>query len=100
MSEILSNPVTPGTEKKKKKEKKSIGEIQAEVSFKVEPSDIDPKSLDTADWPLLLKQDVSSFALTGPPDWSNRNRVLEKNTSASTDFTVSLFYILQYIHVY
>jgi len=56
MSEVLSNPATPGTDKKKKKkEKKTIGDIQAEVSFKLEPSDIDPKTLDTSDWPLLLK---------------------------------------------
>ena len=56
MSEVLSNPPTPGTEKKKKKkDKKSIGDIQAEVSFKIEPSEVDPKTLDTADWPLLLK---------------------------------------------
>lgn len=56
MSEIMSNPTTPATEKKKKKkDKKSIGDIQAEVSFKIEPSDTDPKSLDTSDWPLLLK---------------------------------------------
>jgi H/ACA ribonucleoprotein complex subunit 4 len=56
MSEIMSNPATPGKDKKKKnKDKKSLGEIQAEVSFKLEPSDIDPKSLNTSDWPLLLK---------------------------------------------
>jgi H/ACA ribonucleoprotein complex subunit 4 len=56
MPEILSNPATPGTDKKKKKkDKKTIGDIQAEVSFKLEPSDIDPKSLETSEWPLLLK---------------------------------------------
>ena len=56
MPEVMANPATPGTDKKKKKkDKKTIGDIQAEVSFKLEPSDIDPKSLKTSEWPLLLK---------------------------------------------
>jgi H/ACA ribonucleoprotein complex subunit 4 len=29
--------------------------FQTELSFKVEPSDVTPKTLDTGDWPLLLK---------------------------------------------
>lgn len=41
-------------EKKKKKEKKSLGEIQAGQEFLMEPSDKKEK-LDTSQWPLLLK---------------------------------------------
>lgn len=41
--------------KKKKKEKKSIGEVQQELSFKIAPSDIKVESIDTSQWPLLLK---------------------------------------------
>ena len=40
---------------KKKKSKKSIGDLQSEGSFALESSDKPPKALDTSDWPLLLK---------------------------------------------
>merc|ERR1711874_957564 len=42
-------------EKSKKKNKKSLGEIQAESTFRVEPSEKPPPQLDTSEWPLLLK---------------------------------------------
>ena len=42
-------------EKSKKKSKKELGEIQAESSFRLEPSEQPPPKLDTSDWPLLLK---------------------------------------------
>ncbi|KAK8725740.1 hypothetical protein OTU49_010452 [Cherax quadricarinatus] len=40
---------------KKKKEKKSLGEIHQETSFAIEPSAVPAKSIDTSQWPLLLK---------------------------------------------
>merc|ERR1712038_1565473 len=42
-------------EKSKKKGKKNLGEIQAESTFRVEPSKKPAQVLDTSDWPLLLK---------------------------------------------
>lgn len=42
------------SEKKKKKDKKTLGDIQAGQEFQVEPSDKKEK-LDTSQWPLLLK---------------------------------------------
>lgn len=44
-------------EKKKKKDKgdKSLGEIQKDASFQLEPSAKPPPTLDSSDWPLLLK---------------------------------------------
>lgn len=41
--------------KKKKKSKKSLGDVQAESTFRLEPSEAPPKALDTSEWPLLLK---------------------------------------------
>jgi len=42
-------------DKSKKKAKKELGDIQAESTFRLEPSDKAPPKLDTSDWPLLLK---------------------------------------------
>ena len=42
-------------DKSKKKNKKSLGEIQAESSFRLEPSEKPPPQLETSEWPLLLK---------------------------------------------
>merc|ERR1711973_816300 len=42
-------------EKKKKKKEKDLGNVQAENSFVVEPSEKPPPKLDTSEWPLLLK---------------------------------------------
>merc|ERR1712020_884408 len=39
----------------KKNKNKNLGEIQAESTFCLEPSDKAPPKLDTSDWPLLLK---------------------------------------------
>jgi len=50
-------PLTP-KEKKKKKSKdkeKDLGQIQADSSFLVEPSEQPAPKLDTSEWPLLLK---------------------------------------------
>lgn len=50
-----------GTPKKEKKAKKDVmgdeplGEMQARTTFKLEPSEKPPPTLDTSDWPLLLK---------------------------------------------
>jgi len=56
MSAILADPVNAGSEKKKKKrDKTSIGEVQANTSLRLEPSNLDPRLLDTGNWPLLLK---------------------------------------------
>ncbi|XP_045105963.1 H/ACA ribonucleoprotein complex subunit 4-like [Portunus trituberculatus] len=41
--------------KKKKKQKKSIGEVHQEVTFKIEPSEVKIEAIDTSQWPLLLK---------------------------------------------
>ncbi|XP_071541209.1 H/ACA ribonucleoprotein complex subunit 4 isoform X2 [Panulirus ornatus] len=43
------------SEGKRKKMKKSIGELHQEMSFKIEPSDAPVKAIDTSEWPLLLK---------------------------------------------
>lgn len=45
----------PKKDKSKKKSKKSLGEIQAESSFRLEPSEKPPPQLETSEWPLLLK---------------------------------------------
>ena len=45
----------PKKDKSKKKNKKSLGEIQAESSFRLEPSEKPPPQLETSEWPLLLK---------------------------------------------
>ena len=42
-------------EKSKKNKNKNLGEIQAESTFRVEPSEKPPPQLDTSEWPLLLK---------------------------------------------
>ena len=42
-------------DKSKKKNKKDLGEIQAESTFRLEPSEKPPPKLDTSEWPLLLK---------------------------------------------
>nr|XP_045617184.1 H/ACA ribonucleoprotein complex subunit 4-like [Procambarus clarkii] len=42
-----------GEEKKKKM--KSVGKIQQETTFLIEPSPIPAKAIDTSEWPLLLK---------------------------------------------
>merc|ERR1711953_1123799 len=42
-------------EKSKKNKNKSLGEIQAESSFRLEPSEKPPPQLETSEWPLLLK---------------------------------------------
>merc|ERR1712020_149658 len=39
----------------KKNKNKNLGEIQAESTFRVEPSEKPPPQLDTSEWPLLLK---------------------------------------------
>merc|ERR1711970_532768 len=50
-----------GLKKKKKKSKKEkyvkeeLGEIHEKKTFKIEPSEAPVKSIDTSDWPLLLK---------------------------------------------
>merc|ERR1711970_831254 len=50
-----------GLKKKKKKSKKEkyvkeeLGEIHEKTTFKIEPSEAPVKSIDTSDWPLLLK---------------------------------------------
>ncbi|TRY64112.1 hypothetical protein TCAL_00355 [Tigriopus californicus] len=46
--------ISPLKEKKKKK-KDSVGEIQAKATFHLESSEKPPATLETADWPLLLK---------------------------------------------
>lgn len=48
-------------EVKKKKSKKSIGELHQEMSFKIEPSEAPAKVLDTSEWPLLLKVNILCF---------------------------------------
>merc|ERR1711970_735625 len=50
-----------GLKKKKKKSKKEkyvkeeLGEIHEKTTFKIEPSEAPVKTIDTSDWPLLLK---------------------------------------------
>lgn len=39
----------------KKKHRKSLGEVQLEKSFKIDPSEAPVKPIDTSEWPLLLK---------------------------------------------
>jgi len=46
---------TSPIKKEKKKKSKGLGEIQAEATFRVEPSEKPPPKLDTSEWPLLLK---------------------------------------------
>ncbi|KAK8383562.1 hypothetical protein O3P69_015789 [Scylla paramamosain] len=41
--------------KKKKKQKKSLGEVHQEMTFKIEPSEVKIEAIDTSQWPLLLK---------------------------------------------
>lgn len=56
-------------EKKKKKDKKSLGEMTPEVkemTFKIEPSEAKIEPIDTSQWPLLLKVRV---ALGDGPPW-------------------------------
>lgn len=56
MSEVFADPVTTGSEKKKKKkDKTSIGDVQANTSLRVDPSSLDPRLADPGNWPLLLK---------------------------------------------
>jgi H/ACA ribonucleoprotein complex subunit 4 len=55
MSEGYADPLGSEKKKKKKKDKTSIGEVQASTSFRVDPSSLDPRLADTANWPLLLK---------------------------------------------
>merc|ERR1712109_139036 len=45
----------PKKEKSKKNKNKNLGEIQAESTFQIEPSEKPPPQLDTSEWPLLLK---------------------------------------------
>jgi len=53
-SEVQS-PVIKEKKKKSKDKDKSVGQIQSDSSFVVEPSEKPPPKLDTSDWPLLLK---------------------------------------------
>ncbi|XP_042227089.1 H/ACA ribonucleoprotein complex subunit 4-like isoform X2 [Homarus americanus] len=41
--------------KSEEKPKILLGEIHQQTSFKIEPSDVPPKAIDTSEWPLLLK---------------------------------------------
>ncbi|KAK3877856.1 hypothetical protein Pcinc_017481 [Petrolisthes cinctipes] len=43
------------SEGKKKKHRKSLGEVQLEETFKIEPSQAKVQPIDTSEWPLLLK---------------------------------------------
>jgi len=57
--EIDTAPASPIIKEKKKKKSKDkdvdLGQIQADNSFVVEPSEKPPPKLDTSQWPLLLK---------------------------------------------
>ncbi len=54
--EVDTSPMMDSSKKEKKKsKKKSLGEVQANFAFKLEPSSKPPPVLDTSDWPLLLK---------------------------------------------
>lgn len=57
--ELIDQPI-----KKSKKKKKSLGVIQTESDFLIQPSNEVPK-LDTSEWPLLLK--VTSLLETFKP---------------------------------
>ncbi|XP_064456753.1 H/ACA ribonucleoprotein complex subunit 4-like isoform X2 [Ornithodoros turicata] len=54
MEEIHSAQVLPSARKEKKKKKKTLGDIQEEGDFRIEPSEKEGK-LNTCDWPILLK---------------------------------------------
>ena len=41
--------------KEKKKSRKSLGELQGDGDFSIEPSEKPPQVLDCSQWPLLLK---------------------------------------------
>eukprot|EP00092_Neocalanus_flemingeri_P025529 GFUD01027679.1.p1 GENE.GFUD01027679.1~~GFUD01027679.1.p1 ORF type:complete len:528 (+),score=208.51 GFUD01027679.1:175-1758(+) len=57
--EVDAAPASPDLKKEKKKKSKDkerdLGQIQADHSFVVEPSEKPPPKLDTSEWPLLLK---------------------------------------------
>ena len=53
--EALNDSALTKSAKKKKKDKSSVGQLQVDGDFKVEPSDKPAKMLDTSEWPLLLK---------------------------------------------
>jgi len=57
--ETETAPLSPIMKEKKKKKSKDkerdLGQIQADNSFVVEPSEAPPPKLDTSEWPLLLK---------------------------------------------
>jgi len=57
--EVDTAPASPIMKEKKKKKSKDkdrdLGQIQAESTFVVEPSEKPPPKLDTSEWPLLLK---------------------------------------------
>jgi len=53
--EVDNSPVKKDKKKKSKDKEKGLGEIQAENTFAVEPSEKPPPKLDTSQWPLLLK---------------------------------------------
>jgi len=56
MEETEIAPVIKDKKKKKSKDKeRDLGQIQADHSFTVEPSEKPPPKLDTSEWPLLLK---------------------------------------------
>lgn len=54
-TDILGTMEELNNEGRKKKQKKSLGEIHQEMTFKIEPSDAPAKAIDTSEWPLLLK---------------------------------------------
>jgi len=57
--EVDTAPASPIMKEKKKKKSKDkerdLGQIQADSTFMVEPSEKPPPKLDTSEWPLLLK---------------------------------------------
>jgi len=57
--EVDTAPASPIMKEKKKKKSKDkdrdLGQIQADGTFVVEPSEKPPPKLDTSEWPLLLK---------------------------------------------
>jgi len=55
-ADLNDSSLTKSKKKKKNKDKEnSVGQMQLEGSFTVEPSDKPAKALDASDWPLLLK---------------------------------------------
>merc|ERR1719251_757149 len=58
-TEMDTAPASPIMKEKKKKKSKDkdrdLGQIQADSTFVVEPSEQPPPKLDTSEWPLLLK---------------------------------------------